>query len=154
MMRDVFLIAVLLYHLHQFQTTKAGPCDVTSGFSALKSARIEFDEDAKENTSLFSLPFEGKWPSQIEDITFRSNDLDESKLSEYFRVDPRQKRLILKSHYDLDTIQLDLIELVFTCTVRSVSSQNATTLAGPSFGSLMMNYEPGVKNGKFSFSRI
>jgi hypothetical protein len=25
----------------------------------MKSARIEFDEDAKENTTLFNLPFEG-----------------------------------------------------------------------------------------------
>jgi hypothetical protein len=82
----------------------------------MKSARIEFDEDARENTTLFNLPFEGS-SDEIDEITFRSNDLDEFKLNEYFKLD--FKNLLLKSHYDLDTIQLDLIELVFTCTVKS-----------------------------------
>ena len=33
----------------------------------MKSARIEFDEDAKENTTLFNLPFEGS-KDEIDEI--------------------------------------------------------------------------------------
>jgi hypothetical protein len=82
----------------------------------MRSAHIEFDENAQVNTRLFELPFEGE-PSQIEKITFQSNELDNALLSEYFEL--KFKTLILKKSYDLNKLESDFLELLFTCTSAS-----------------------------------
>ena len=82
----------------------------------MKSAHIEFDEDAPINTLLFELPFQGE-REEIEQITFKSNELEDLKLKDYFDVN--FKSLILKSSYDLDQIETDLVELEFVCSTKT-----------------------------------
>lgn len=83
-----------------------------NGFNQ-KSARIEFDENTPVNTRLFALPFQGH-DAEINDIRLKSNELSDSYLNEYFQI--KSKNLFLKKTYDLDEIQIDLIELLFVCT--------------------------------------
>lgn len=90
----------------------------------MQSSRIEFDENAPKNTILFELPFNITYSQEIKDIKFKSNELNETILSEYFEIIDL-KKFVLKTSYDLDEIQIDLIELLFTCTVSG--SQLSTT---------------------------
>ena len=62
------------------------------------------------------MPFQGN-ESEIKDIKFKTNEIDESKIDEYFKLE--NKNLMLKNPYNLDAIQLDLIEMLFTCTSNS-----------------------------------
>ena len=100
------------------------PCEIIDDFN-MNSARIEFDENAPTNTRLFTLPFQGE-PSEIDEITFKSNDLNQSKLNSYFEI--KSKTLLLKAHYDLDVIQLDLIEILFTCSSKVSNVENTFLL--------------------------
>ena len=92
------------------------PCEILPGFT--KSANIEFDESAPVDTLLFTLPFAGGIEQM--DIKFKSNELNDTAVNKYFKLDSKSFRL--KSHYDLDTIQIDLIELVFICSAHSMTN--------------------------------
>ena len=91
----------------------------------MNSARIEFDENAPVHTHLFNLPFQGD-PHEIGEIKFKSNDLNQSQLSNYFEVN--DKTFTLKARYDLDVTQLDLIEILFTCTSKVSGMENTFLL--------------------------
>jgi hypothetical protein len=91
----------------------------------MNSARIEFDENAPTNTRLFTLPFQGE-QNEIDEIKFKSNDLNQSKLNSYFEIN--SKTLVLKAHYDLDVIQIDLIEILFTCSSKVSNIENTFLL--------------------------
>jgi hypothetical protein len=86
----------------------------------MKASNIEFDESAMPNTKLFSLPFDGA-SNQI-DVRFKSNELNDTMINTYFRLD--FKNFLLKTSYNLDEIQIDLIELVFICTATSSSTKS------------------------------
>lgn len=66
-------------------------------------------------------------PSEIKDIKFKSNELNETSLNHYFEIVDMNK-FMLKSAYDLDEMQIDLIELLFTCTVASTQISNSFLL--------------------------
>jgi len=92
------------------------------------SSRIEFNENTRENTVLFELPFDSNdeasrvdGSSSLIDIKFKSNELNETVLNQYFEIIDL-KKFILKTTYDLDEIQIDLIELLFTCTLANNSN--------------------------------
>jgi hypothetical protein len=90
------------------------------------SSRIEFNENTRENTVLFELPFDTTSSSSqnIIDIKFKSNELNETMLNQYFDIIDL-KKFILKTTYDLDEIQIDLIELLFTCTLLNTNNTNS-----------------------------
>lgn len=71
---------------------------------------------------MFKLPFEGD-EDEIEEISLSSSELNESQLAQYFRL--KFNKLILRSHYDLDKIELDFVELLFTCTSKANKKTNA-----------------------------
>ena len=89
------------------------PCEIKEEYGS-RSAHIEFDENSKAQTFLFSVPFEGDDATELESITFVSNELSKSTLDEYFEL--QKKNLMLKKPYDLSTTESDFIELIFTCT--------------------------------------
>ena len=91
----------------------------------MNSARIEFDENAPTGTLLFTLPFQGE-QIEIDEIKFKSNDLNQTKLNDFFEI--KFKNLMLKTTYDLDVIQLDLIEILFTCSSKVSNIQNTFLL--------------------------
>ena len=93
----------------------------------MQSSRIEFDESATANTVLYELPFDVCSPSEINDIKFKSNELNETSLSQYFEI-IELKKFALKSSYDLDQLETDLIELVFTCTAAGGQISNTFLL--------------------------
>ena len=95
------------------------PCDVKPG--AMKSNAIEFNEDTKANSLLFTLPFIGS-TDQIQ-LSFRSNELNETQINRYFEL--QANSLMLKSNYDLDELKIDLIELVFICTVPAKANKSS-----------------------------
>lgn len=66
------------------------------------------------------MPFEGDDETELESITFVSNELLKPTLDEYFELN--KKNLMLKKPYDLSTIESDFIELVFTCTSKPSQS--------------------------------
>ncbi len=84
----------------------------------MKSANIEFDENAAAHSLLFSLPFNGD-SDQI-NIKFKSNELNDTMINKFFELD--FKSFMLKSRYNLDEIQIDLIELVFICSTNTTAS--------------------------------
>ena len=90
----------------------------------VKADRIEFDENTLANSLLFQLPFDGSM-DEIEEIKFKSSELNESKLLEYFRLDFTD--LYLNSPYDLDHIQFDLIQIIFTCVSKNLKYSNRNT---------------------------
>ena len=92
------------------------PCEL--GHS--KTDRVEFDENANRNTLLFELPFRGA-ENEIKEITMRSNELNSSMLNAYFGL--KFKNFFLKTPYELDAVQIDLVELIFTC----ISANSRTT---------------------------
>jgi hypothetical protein len=108
-----------------FNYYQIAPCDILA--NKMQSSRIEFDESTPVNTVLYELPFDVSSPGQISDIKFKSNELNETSLSQYFEI-IELKKFILKSTYDLDTIEIDLIELVFTCTANSGQLSNSFLL--------------------------
>lgn len=95
------------------------PCEIKDEYGS-RSAHIEFDENAEANTFLFQVPFEGDMASELETITFASNEIATDKLNEYFRLD-RNKNLVLKKPYDLRALESDFVELVFTCRAKPTS---------------------------------
>lgn len=100
------------------------PCDILTN-KLQSSSRIEFNENTRENTVLFELPFDTTSSSQnIVDIKFKSNELNETMLNQYFDIIDL-KKFILKTTYDLDEIQIDLIELLFTCTLLNTNNNNS-----------------------------
>ena len=94
-------------------TPTAQPCEIKEKYGS-KSAHIEFDENAAASTFLFAVPFEGDFESELESITFTSNELAQATLDEYFELN--KKSLVLRKPYDLNAIESDFVELVFTCT--------------------------------------
>jgi hypothetical protein len=90
----------------------------------MKSARVEFDENAKVGSVIYSLPFDGT-PSEIEEIRIKSNELDDDQLNKYFKL--KFKNLVLNSHYDLSEIEMDFIEILLTCVPKSANSSNDTS---------------------------
>jgi hypothetical protein len=104
------------------------PCDILTN-KLQSSSRIEFNENTRENTVLFELPFDTTSSSQnIVDIKFKSNELNETMLNQYFDIIDL-KKFILKTTYDLDEIQIDLIELLFTCTLLNTNNNNNSQLS-------------------------
>lgn len=101
----------------------AEPCDIKSG--SMKSNHIEFDENTSANSLLFTLPFVGNTTSDQIELSFRSHELNASQMNKYFEL--VGTNFMLKSSYDLDKIRIDLIELVFICTVVVPSTSNAGT---------------------------
>ena len=99
------------------------PCDITNGFK--KSGRIQFRQDVEAGTQLFLLPFIGN-KLQIKEITIKSNEISSNLVNEYFRLD--FKTLILNKDYDLDSIKVDFIELLFTCTASLTPFSNTFLL--------------------------
>jgi hypothetical protein len=99
------------------------PCEITSGYK--KSGRIQFRQDVQAGTQLFLLPFIGN-KIQIKDITIKSNEISQKMVNEYFKLD--FKTLILNKDYDLDSIKIDFIELLFTCTSSLTSFTNTFLL--------------------------
>lgn len=103
-------------------TKKEAPCEIKDEHGS-KSAHIEFDENEAIGTFLFNLPFEGD-ETELETITFVSNELDEKRLVDYFELD--KKNLILKKPYDLGKLESDFVEIVFTCTSRPTNDSKST----------------------------
>jgi hypothetical protein len=101
------------------------PCDVND-HTGLKSACVKFDANTAGGSAIYSLPFDGT-NSEIEVITKHSNMLDNDQLNKYFALE--FKTLVLKTHYELSDVEINYIEILFTCVPKSVESNdpNATS---------------------------
>ncbi len=56
-------------------------------------------------------------------LSFRSNELNETQINRYFELQANSH--MLKSNYDLDELKIDLIELVFICTVPAKADKSS-----------------------------
>jgi hypothetical protein len=117
----IILITLFVLNVESIEN----PCDIPHNIEAL-SSHIEFSEDAPVGSILFQVPFVGE-ESEIDIIDFTSNELDNAQLSEHFTLN--FKNLTLKRSYDVDSMHIDLIEILFTCRskVRSKGLQQQNT---------------------------
>ena len=107
----------------ELSVVQSAPCDIRDDLANnLDSARIEFNEDAEVGTRLFTLPFDGESENDIEPLSVSSSD---ARFVDYFAFE--FKTLVLRRRYDLDELQLDLIELFVTCTSSPPASNNETS---------------------------
>ncbi|CAF0879226.1 unnamed protein product [Brachionus calyciflorus] len=108
-----FLLIVFCVFKYAF----TNPCDINNGHNQQNS--IQFDENTKLNTTLFTLPFDD--PDQIDLIRMQSNELNDTTLNELFQI-INFRKLKLKSHYDLGTLN-DFIEILFSCQTKPQGKQ-------------------------------
>lgn len=123
----------------------SGPCDISDG--QMKSARIEFKQDLIPNSELFTVPFMGD-KTQISNISLVSNEMKNEILYDYFKID--FKTLSLKKYYDLNTLKIDFLEILFICT-SALTPHSNTFLLYVTISDVNM-YEPEFINEPYQIS--